>query len=93
MLFDILPEHIDKIVKTYQFRETNDRYSMRVSMERIEQEGYNLNISRYISTAVADELVDLETVNAELLSLEEKITKSKNDHNKFLKELGLSPIV
>ena len=89
----LLPEHIDKIIDTYQYRKEDARYSMRVSMERIEQEGYNLNISRYVSTAVADELVDLEIVNSELLSLEEKITKSKNDHNKFLKELGLSPIV
>ena len=89
----LLPEHIDKIIKAYQFREPNDRYSTRVSMERIEQEGYNLNISRYISTAVADELVDLEIVNSELLSLEEQIIKSKDAHNKFLKELGLMPIV
>jgi type I restriction-modification system DNA methylase subunit len=28
-------------------------YSVRVSMDRIEKEDYNLNISRYVSTAVA----------------------------------------
>jgi type I restriction enzyme M protein len=85
----LLPEHIDKIIDTYQFRKEEPRYSMRVSMERIEQEGYNLNISRYISTAIADEEIDLIAVNAALRSLEEQIAKAKNTHNEFLKELGL----
>ena len=44
-------EHIAKIIDTYQFRKEEDRYSKRVGMERIAEEGYNLNISRYISTA------------------------------------------
>ena len=85
----LLPEHIDKIIDTYQYRKEDARYSMRVSMERIEQEGYNLNISRYISTAVADEEVKLDEVNTNLLSLEEQILKAKNKHNQFLAELGL----
>lgn len=89
----LLPEHIDKIIDTYQFRKEEPRYSMRVSMERIEQEGYNLNISRYISTAIADEEIDLVAVNAELRSLEDQIAKAKNTHNEFLKELGLPELL
>jgi len=46
-------EDIKKILETYQFRKEEERYSKRISMERIKQEGYNLNISRYISTSVA----------------------------------------
>jgi type I restriction enzyme M protein len=86
------PNDIEKIIDTYQYRKEEARYSMRVPMERIEKEGYNLNISRYISTAVADELVDLESVNSELLSTEDKIAKAKNMHNQFLRELGLPEI-
>lgn len=86
----LLPEHIDKIIDTYQFRKEEERYSMCVSMERIEKEGYNLNISRYISTAQAEEEVDLSAVNGELVVLEEKIASATNRHNEFLKELGLS---
>ncbi|MEK6804659.1 MAG: type I restriction-modification system subunit M [Nitrospirota bacterium] len=85
-------EHIAKIIDTYQFRKEEDRYSKRIDMERIAEEGYNLNISRYISTAVADEEIDLQTVNAEMLSLEQKITEAKDKHNAFLKELGLPPL-
>jgi len=48
------PEHIDKIVETYQYRKEDDKkYSRRVSMEEIKKSGYNLNISRYVSTAAA----------------------------------------
>jgi len=83
------PEDIDKILDTYQFRREEERYSMRVSMERIEKEGYNLNISRYISTAQAEKEVDLQALNAELLVLAENIEKAREKHNAFLKELGL----
>ena len=85
----LLPEHIDKIIDTYQFRKEEERYSMRVKMERIEQEGYNLNISRYISTAIADKEVKLLEVNEQLLSLEDKIAKAREAHNAYLKQLGL----
>lgn len=57
-------------------------------MERIAQEGYNLNISRYISTATADQEIDLAEVNAKLVEVEGKIKAAKDKHNAFLKELG-----
>ena len=85
----LLPEHIEKIVSTYQYRKEEDRYSKRVSMEQIEAEGYNLNISRYISTATAEKEIDIKEVNVKLVDLEEKITSSTAKHNEFLRELGL----
>jgi type I restriction enzyme M protein len=85
-------EHIKKIVDTYQFRTEEDRYSKRIEMERIAKEGYNLNISRYISTATADEEIDLGAVHTNLVSLEEKIAEATARHNTFLAELGLPPL-
>ncbi len=85
----LLPEHIDKILDTYQHRREEERYSMRVSMERIEKEGYNLNISRYVNTAEVEEEVDLRAVHSELVSLDQKIDAATKRHNEFLKELGL----
>ena len=85
----LLPEHIDKIVDTYQFRKPEERYSRRVAMAEIEQNDFNLNISRYISTAKAEEQIDLQVVNAELVALEQKIVASTDRHNGFLNELGL----
>jgi len=87
----LLPENIDKIVDTYQYRKEEDkRYSRRVSMEEIKKNDYNLNISRYVSTAMPEEKIDLQEVNDELVSLEENIVKYTSKHNEFLKELGLS---
>ena len=83
---------IDRIVSTYQFRTEKERYSRRVSMDEIESNGCNLNISRYISTATAEEEIDLTVVHTDLLSLEERIVKATNKHNEFLKELGLPPL-
>jgi type I restriction enzyme M protein len=88
----LLPEHIDKIVDTYQHRKQEERYSRRVSMEEIEKNDYNLNISRYVSTAKDGEKIDLQAVYGELVSLEEQIVTATNKHNEFLKELGLPPL-
>ncbi|HNU24219.1 MAG TPA: type I restriction-modification system subunit M, partial [Mesotoga sp.] len=85
-------EHIDKIVDTYQYRKEDERYSRRVSMDEIEENDFNLNISRYVSTAVSEEPVDIEAVNQELKSLESRIREAKNRHNEFLKELGLEEL-
>ncbi len=82
-------EHIAKIIDTYQFRKEETRYSRRVSMAEIEKNDFNLNISRYISTAVGEEEIDLRSVNTELNSWELKIVESTNKHNQFLAELGL----
>ncbi len=85
----LLPEHIHKIVDTYKFRKEEARYSRRVSMEEIEKHDFNLNISRYVSTAEADEEIDFAAVHDELVSLGKKIKSATEQHNKFLKELGL----
>ncbi len=88
----LLDEHIEKIVETYQYRSAEERYSRRVSMEEIDKHDYNLNISRYVSTAKPEERIDLQAVNKDLHDIEKKAVKAANTHNQFLKELGLPPI-
>jgi len=88
----LLPDHIDKIVSTYQYRNEETRYSRRVPMEEIEKNEFNLNISRYVSTTMSEEEVDLQVVNTELKVIEKRAAKAAETHNTFLKELGLSPI-
>lgn len=83
------PDDIQKIIETYQYRKEQDRYSKRVSMERIAEEGYNLNISRYISTAVAEAEIDLDATQQELALIEDQIREATSKHNSFLRELGL----
>lgn len=83
-------EYIAKIIKTYQFREEEARYSRRVGMAEIEKNEFNLNISRYISTAVGEAEIDLAATHGDLITIENAIAAAKQKHNVFLKELGLN---
>lgn len=85
------PKQITKIVSTYQHRTEEPRYSRRVPMSEIadEKNGYNLNISRYVSTAEAEEEIDLTEVNTSLVEIDKRIKAATAQHNDFLKELGL----
>jgi len=86
------PEHIKKIVDTYQYRKEEKRYSRRVEMKKIEENDYNLNISRYVSTAKPEPEIDLKATHAELVAAEREIKAAKDKHNAFLEELGLPPL-
>ncbi len=90
----LLKKHIDKIVETYKDRKEEERYSRRVGMGEISSpdNDYNLNISRYVSTAMPEEEIDLAAVHGDLLAIEEKIKTATETHNAFLKELGLPPL-
>jgi type I restriction enzyme M protein len=82
-------EDISKIVEIFQNRTTEDRFSRKVPMEEIEKNDFNLNISRYVSTSIDEEEIDLQQVNDKLVEIEKKATDAANKHNQFLKELGL----
>jgi type I restriction enzyme M protein len=82
-------KNIAKILDTYQHRKEEPRYSRRVEMAEISKNDFNLNISRYISTAVAEEEVNLLSLNAELVALDQQIREARDLHNAFLKELNL----
>ena len=85
-------EHIEKIIDTYQQRSEEKRYARRVGMEEIKKNGFNLNISRYVSTAEPEVEIDLPDTHKELVEIEKQIQESTAKHNVFLKELGLSPL-
>ncbi|NBO66848.1 MAG: SAM-dependent DNA methyltransferase, partial [Acidobacteria bacterium] len=68
------------------------RYSRRVGMAEIEKNDFNLNISRYISTAVGEAEIDLQATQAELELLARQIDAAREKHNSFLRELGLPEI-
>ncbi|AIM38367.1 type I restriction-modification protein subunit M [Sphingobacterium sp. ML3W] len=89
---NLLPEHIEKIVETYKYREDEDRYSRKVSLEEIEKNNFNLNISRYVSTAEDEIQIDLKEVNENLDEINKKIKTATDKHNSFLRELGLKEI-
>ena len=87
------PKHIARIVDTYRERpEDLPRYARRVTMKEIAEKDHNLNISRYVSTAEAEEEIELSKVHSELVVIEEKLREATTRHNEYLKELGLAPL-
>ncbi|MEQ9479911.1 MAG: type I restriction-modification system subunit M [Algiphilus sp.] len=87
-------EHIAKIIDTYKERpeEPIERYARRVEMDEIKDNDWNLNISRYVSTAEMEPEIDLAIVHKELVSTERDIQEAIRRHNQFLTELGLPPL-
>ncbi len=85
--------HIYKIIETYKSRpEKIERYARSVSMDEIAENDFNLNISRYVSTAKEEEKINLKAVNKQLVEIEKKAKSAAERHNKFLEELGLPPV-
>jgi type I restriction enzyme M protein len=85
--------HIDKIIETYQKRPKEvERYARRVEMKEIVENDYNLNISRYVSTAEDETEVDLGATHADLVRIEDELRRATSEHNRFLNELGLAPL-
>ena len=85
-------EHIERIIETYKERNNQERYSRRVAMKEIVENDFNLNISRYVSTAQAEAEVNLTDIHARLVNIENDIRTATAKHNMFLQELGLSPL-
>ncbi|MEM7791891.1 MAG: type I restriction-modification system subunit M [Verrucomicrobiota bacterium] len=82
--------HIQKILTTYTERpKEEDRYTRRVDMAEIKENDYNLNITRYVSTAEPEPIIDLAETHAAITAVDKDILKATKEHNKFLKELGL----
>ncbi|HTA27161.1 MAG TPA: type I restriction-modification system subunit M [Bacteroidia bacterium] len=85
-------KHINRIVDAYQYRRDIERYSRKVSMYEIRKNGYNLNISRYVSTSQDELKINLKEVNTKLVSINKRIKTNTDKHNEFLKGLGLNLI-
>lgn len=61
-------------------------------MSEIVKNDFNLNISRYISTAIGEDEIDLGATHNELVDIEKAIQAATAQHNTFLKELNLPPL-
>lgn len=85
----ITDDHIEKIVNTYVTRKNADKYCHIASMEEIEENGYNLNIPRYVDTFEKEPIIDIPTVKA---NIEKHTTDGKALDEKLQKlfaELGI----
>lgn len=85
-------EDIEKIVKTYDAYEDVEKYAAVVDLKTIEENDYNLNISRYVDTTEEEEEVDIELVLQEIRELKTNIADTEEKLNVYLQELGFEVI-
>lgn len=80
-------EHIDSVLELYNNRETVDKESYLASFEDIEENGFNLNIPRYVDTFEKEEEIDLDELLVKISSTDEEIKKTQTEFLSMLKEL------
>lgn len=82
-------EHIDKIFDTYKKRKDVEKFSRKVKFSELEENSFNLNITRYVDTFEEEEPVDIKANLKELAELEPELKKLEKQMSEYLKELGI----
>lgn len=85
----LLPEHVSRIVETYRHRSEYERYSRAVTLAEISDNGYNLNIPRYIDTFEEEAPADINAIMKEIRDLEHERARLDSQIDVYLKELGI----
>ena len=80
---------IDKIVETYEKRVEVEKYSHVATMEEIAENGFNLNIPRYVDTFEKEEEIDLNAVSSDIKQLQSEIKEINAELKPYFDELGL----
>ena len=82
-------KHIEKIVNAYKERKDIDKFCHVALMEEIEENGYNMNIPRYVDTFEPEPEIDLNEVAAEIRKLQAEIKDIDAQLKPYFDELGL----
>lgn len=80
---------IDKIVDTYVKRQDVEKYAHVATMDEIKENGFNLNIPRYVDTFEEEEPIDLAATSAEIKKLQAEIKETNAKLKPYFDELGL----
>lgn len=81
--------HVAKVLETYATRAEVERYSHRASPEEIAENGYNLNIPRYVDTFEPEEEIDVAAVQKDIVRIEAELAEVRTKMAGHLKELGI----
>ena len=82
-------EDIDKIVDAYVRRVDIDKFAHVATIAEIIENGYNLNIPRYVDTFEPEPEIDLAEVAGEIRKLQAEIRDVDAQLKPFFDELGL----
>lgn len=80
---------IEKIVSTYEARVDVEKYAHVATMDEIRENGFNLNIPRYVDTFEKEPEIDLAAVSTEIRGLQKEIKDINAQLKPYFDELGL----
>lgn len=82
-------EDIEKILKAYGEKSEIPHYAHLATYEELEQNDFNLNISRYVDTSEEETPIDINATMQEYSQLKKENQKITQELNSYLKELKL----
>ena len=82
-------EHINEILKAVENRKDIEKFCRVVQPEKIEENDYNLNITRYVDTFEEEEEVDIEANLKEMAEIDVELKKFEKEMAGHLKKLGI----
>lgn len=82
-------KNVSDIVNAYFERKDIDKFSHVATIAEIEENGYNLNIPRYVDTFEEEELIDIDEVQNNIARLKGEIAEAEKQLEEYLRELGL----
>lgn len=82
-------EHIEKILEAVEERKDIEKFCRSVQPDEIEENDFNLNITRYVDTFEEEEEVDIEANFKELEEIDEELEKLEKQMKEHLKVMGI----
>lgn len=80
-------DHIQKVMDMFDSKENIDHVAISVPYEQIAKNEYNLSVSSYVEAKDTREVIDITTLNAEIDTTVEKITKLRSSIDSIIKEI------
>ena len=81
--------HVAKILKTFSDRTAVAKYSHNANPEEIAENGFNLNIPRYVDTFEPEDEIDVAAVQKDIVRIEAELVEVRAKMAGYLKELGV----
>lgn len=86
---ELTEEHIQKIYETYRERKDVERYAHVATMAEIEENGFNLNIPRYVDSSEPIPEIDLDEVANNLKKTQAETEEAEANLKGMFDELGI----
>lgn len=80
-------ENVEKIADTFNNKKEINKFSRLVSLKEVEENDFNLNITRYIDTFEDEEEIDIDEVNKQLKEIDKELEETEKEIQKMISEL------